>query len=388
MAALRGFDPAVHRPGAGTALFAYTYSTRLRRLNDILLAAFVLLALFAIPYEVATRQPYRFSGAVNALVVILIFVWGANLIITIPTRDDLRPLRIASAVFAIAVANEHWRWIPRPDGINLEPIGFLVFMATIVYDLLRRAIRDQTRLASVNSELATARAMQQAVIPDRAPAVTGLDVASVYRPSALVGGDFFDYVPDGDGRLGIFIADVAGHGVPAALVASMLKIALAAESAADTPAAILDRLNRLFVGRLHRQFFTAALARIDVAHSTMTIASGGHPPVVVLGAAETIAREVAAGGFVLGRLSDASFGQSVVPFAPGSVAVMYTDGIVEAISRSGEIWGYDRLARCLEANRSIPAAEIASAIIADVQKWTNGSKAEGDDLTLVVVKAM
>ena len=118
----------------------------------------------------------------------------------------------------------------------------------------------------------------------------------------------------------------------------MLKIALAAQSELTDPATVLHNLNTLFCGRLKRQFFTAAYAVIDTARGSMTVASGGHPPVLVLESGASAAVEIDARGFVVGRMRSASFTPATHGFAHGDLAVLYTDGIVEALNRAGEGW--------------------------------------------------
>jgi sigma-B regulation protein RsbU (phosphoserine phosphatase) len=165
----------------------------------------------------------------------------------------------------------------------------------------------------------------------------------------------------------------------------MLKIAIAAQDGLDRPDAILGSLNRLFCGRLQRQFFTAAYALFNPRKQTLSVASGGHPPLILLRRGDPLSREVETHGFVLGRMKDASFATLELPFGDGDIAVLYTDGIVEAAARGDEQWGYERLRRCIEVHRGDEPAAIADAIMTSVEKWSTAAGAE-DDLTLVVIR--
>ena len=367
-------------PIPGAILFAYYFGARLRTLNNAIAAAFIIVAAIAIPYEIITRSPFAAKPLVDALVIAFMVGFLCNLVVQW-SSPELRPLRYGSLAFALFVVNEHFDVVSLPWRLSTEPVGFLIFIGTIVTLLVRRAVSDQTRLVAIESELTTARAIQESIIPERPPAMPSLDIAAMYRPASQVGGDFYDFVPLDSDRLGIFIADVSGHGVPAALVASMLKIGVAAQDDLASPSAVLSHLNAFFTGRLKRQFFTAAYVVIDPAKDTLHVASGGHPPVIVLRGDR--AEEVEARGFVLGRMRQAKFEAVEMTFGRGAVAVLYTDGIIEA-ARNGEVWGYDRLRECIESMRTSTAEEIMRKITESVDEWS-GQAAE-DDLTVVVVK--
>jgi phosphoserine phosphatase RsbU/P len=367
-------------PIPAAILFAYYFGARLRALNNAIAAAFAGVAAIAIPYEIATRSPFAAKPVIDALVIAFMVGFLCNLIVQWRS-PELRPLRLGSLVFALFVMNEHFAVVRLPWGLSTEPVGFLIFIGTIVTLLVRRAVTDQTRLVAIESELTTARTIQESIIPDRSPAIPRLQIAAMYRPASQVGGDFYDFIPLDSDRLGIFIADVSGHGVPAALVASMLKIGVAAQDDLVNPSAVLGHLNGFFCGRLKRQFFTAAYVVIDPVEGTLRVASGGHPPVMVI--RDSRAEELEARGFVVGRMRGATFETEQVAFAEGAVAVLYTDGIVEA-TRNGEVWGYERLRECIEISRNATADEITRRIVQSVDQWCDG-EAE-DDLTLVVVK--
>ena len=369
-------------PVPAAFLFAHYFGATLRRLNITIAVAFSAFALVAIPYEWLIGQPFALKWIIDALVVAFMVGFVFNLVLRWRS-PELRVLRYGALVFVIFVLNQHFMFFSLPWGLSAEPVGFLVFLAAIVVLLVRRAVSDQGRLVAVDSELSTARAIQESIIPSQPPAMASLDIAAVYRPASHVGGDFYDFVPLSSQRLGIFIADVVGHGVPAALVASMLKIGVAAQDDLASPSSVLDHLNAFFCGRFKRQFFTAMYAVVDPSSKTVTVAAGGHPPMLL--ARNGSVSEVDAHGFVIGRMRNVAFEPRTEAFDRGDVAVLYTDGIVEA-SRDGEVWGYERLRRSIETHRDESAQSIAGRIISDVDAWSEGSA--GDDLTLVVVKSI
>src|ERR1022692_4872140 len=115
----------------------------------------------------------------------------------------------------------------RIAGHDPEPLGFLVLIGGLAYTAAQRAISREQKLAAVESELATARRIQTSILPRALPTLPGLRLAASYRPMTAVAGDFYDFLPLDQGRVTVLVADVSGHGVPAALIASMLKVAFA-----------------------------------------------------------------------------------------------------------------------------------------------------------------
>jgi phosphoserine phosphatase RsbU/P len=379
-------EPYIHSaleylvPIPASLLFAHYFGERLRRINAAVVIAFVAVAAVAIPYEVITGRPHALNTVVNAVVLVFMAVFALNVVTGTMDGQGARIIRIGAIVFGLYVLNEHFRLVSFPFRLSTEPIGFLLFLLCIVVALMHTAISTEAQLLSVESELAMARNIQQSIIPLHPPDVEGLDIAASYRPASHVGGDFYEFVPLSDGRLGIFIADVSGHGVPAALVASMLKIAIAAQNHVESPAQVLADLNRLFCGRLQRQFFTGTYAVINPMEQSLSFASGGHPPLLVADAATV--RELSAPGFVLGRMATATFRDVAGRFAVGDALLLYTDGVVEAL-RNGEQFGYERLKQCVAEHRRASAKEIADRIVDAVTSW---SPRLNDDFTLIVVR--
>ena len=205
-------------------LFERLFGERLRLINRIGVIVFTAYAVVAIPYEVIVNRPGALQGPHNALVVALIVIFLIN--IAFGAREA-SALRAASAIFALYVLNSHFRFVDAPFGLTTEPVGFLIFVAAIVLPLIRHTVRPKMRVADVDGELAAARQIQISILPNAPPPVPGLDLSAIYAPASEVAGDFYEFVPIDSRRVGILVADVSGHGVPAALVASMLKVAVA-----------------------------------------------------------------------------------------------------------------------------------------------------------------
>jgi sigma-B regulation protein RsbU (phosphoserine phosphatase) len=373
-------------PIPAALLFGSFSGGRWRAGHRIIIAALVACAVVAIPYEILTHRPYALKPVIDTLVIGLLLVLTLDLLWPGEEADSWRLVRIGAAVFAAFVFNEHFRFVRDPYGVTREPTGFLFLMLTIIITTMQRGTRAQERLVAVDSEMATARKIQMAALPNTNPNLAGLEVASFYKPASDVAGDFYDFLELDEGCLGIFIADVSGHGVPAALVASMLKIALATQSEnASSPARVLSALNALFCGRLERQFITAAYIHIDPANRRMVAASAGHPPPILRRSTGTC-EEIVAPGVVLGRFRDALYEEIALPFAPGDTLVLYTDGVTETLNSHAEMWGDERLQTMVASRHWSDVAELGTSILNDVAEWRGVSGAPDDDVTLIVVR--
>jgi len=367
-------------PVPAAVLFERFFGERLRWLNRIAAVAFIAVALIAIPTEIVRREPFAFSAIEDVIVTCSMILYFANIILFAPgDSKDRRILRAGTAVFGVYVLNEHFRFTHLPFGVSSEAFGFLIFIGTVVATLVRHAIRTQVRVAEVDGELAAARQIQMSILPKTPPKIRGLDLSAVYAPASEVAGDFYDFLPLGEDGVGILIADVSGHGVPAALVASMLKAALASHvELANEPARLLHGLNRFFCGKLERQFITASYLSIDAATGALKIASAGHPPPVIVRADRSI-EELTADGVLLGRFAGARYCQSSALLRAGDAVVLYTDGVTEALNAKGEMWGEARFHESLAAGASV------QQVLGALNSW---SRTLQDDVTLVVAKCV
>src|SRR5499427_5011789 len=167
-----------------------------------------------------------------------------------------------------------------------KPFSPAVVKARVHTHLVLRETREKLaqQLLTIQKELETARLIQQSILPETVPQIVGLDIAARYVPMAAVAGDFYDFIVVDNKHVGILVADVSGHGMPAALIASMLKIALAAQAAhADDPARVLHGLNQALCGKFQHHYVTASYAFVDMKKRTLTYAGAGHPPLLMWG---------------------------------------------------------------------------------------------------------
>jgi serine phosphatase RsbU (regulator of sigma subunit) len=230
----------------------------------------------------------------------------------------------------------------------------------------------------------TARRIQTSILPGTHPDVPGLDIACRYEPMTEVAGDYYDYIVSAEGCLGILVADVSGHGVPAALIASMVKVAFMVQSEQlKDPARILSGMNKILFGLLEGQFVTAGYAFIDPNAGRLVYSGAGHPPLLIRRKDGGEIVRLERNGLMLGPFPDAAYESTNHDINPGDRIVMYTDGIVEATKGEGEQFGEARLESHLAESEILEAREFADDLLNKVADWEGRER--GDDLTLIVI---
>ncbi|MFQ6043247.1 MAG: PP2C family protein-serine/threonine phosphatase [Candidatus Poribacteria bacterium] len=277
------------------------------------------------------------------------------------------------------------RWL-RSNEARLSEI------TSVVSDAAMKAIKEQqsslqeAERERVHQELARAREIQLSLLPEAPPAISGFDIAGTSYPAKEVSGDFFDYLPLPDGRLGIATADVTGKGLPAAMIASMAHGMLDIESQSGGSAKnILTRLNQRLCARLQQGLFVAvALAILDPTTKELSYSAAAQPYLLLLRNAQV--KELGEGGFPLGISAKTEYPLLSCQLEAGDVLLLVSDGVVEAANSADEMYGFPRLndAFC-SVDPSLNAEELLEYLLEDVNAFTQVSE-QSDDMTLVVVK--
>lgn len=271
-----------------------------------------------------------------------------------------------------------------------DQIGELQRSFNLMAKNLENLVATATQKELLEKELSIARELQQSLVPHDLPAGEGVEFATVFEPSAAIGGDYFDILRLDDGRLAVIVADVSGHGLPTGLRMAMLKAALTilVGEAAD-PEEILRKLDT--VVRLDddgRFFVTATLAIFDFRDGRLELTNAGHPPTYVL--SDGRVREVLLPGSPLGGLGH-DYGRETLELTPGDVVVWLSDGFIEAANPDDDPFGYDGVDRTLAAvadatrGLELTAGTVRDALVAAVDLHTRGRRVD-DDRTLVVMR--
>jgi len=243
------------------------------------------------------------------------------------------------------------------------------------------------QLLAINNELELARQTQLSILPKDTPRLPGLEIAARYMPMSAVAGDFYDFVMVDEKHVGILIADVSGHGLSAALVASMLKSALPAQLPhASDPARVLSGLNQALFGKFEAHYVTAAYVFVDMANNTVSYAGAAHPPLLWWHANTQHASECLENGLMLGPFRDSTYSAMTFALEKGDEIILVTDGILEARDSSGDQFGMDRLRTTIESNHALSANAFADALLAGLSTWSETAIGPGqtDDITLIV----
>jgi hypothetical protein len=324
----------------------------------------VLSGLFAVAYAATgTALRGQFWKACIPIFVVQFFLMG-SLVRWFP--DAPRPEYLQAAELARLDSRLTWDGLATIAAVCLGYVGFVyVFISEG-----KRHIRVNTEKATLEAEMAAAREVQQVILPRQGESFPGYSVESVYQPAQQVGGDFFQILSAGDHGLLLVIGDVAGKGLPAAMLVAMLIGAIRA-TAEDThdPVEMLCRLHDRLIGSNYGGF-TTALAAYIAEDGIVTIANAGHLSPYLDG------REVMLpGALPLGVESGGQYEATSLELRPGSRLTFYSDGVVEAQNPKGELFGFERAGEI-----SIePAAAIAAAA---------AHFGQSDDITVVTIKRM
>lgn len=233
-------------------------------------------------------------------------------------------------------------------------------------------------------EIAEAKAIQERFLPREIPQVAGYEIATSWQSARIVSGDYFDVLALGKDTLGLCIADVAGKGIPAALLMSNLQAAVRGLSSPSlAPDHLCNSLNALVWKNTHTdRFITLFYAQLDSPRRRLRYANAGHNAPIVMRAGGSHER-LKEGGGVLGVFEEQSFGLGTVDLAPGDRLVLFTDGVTEASNGEGEEFGESRLLSLLEEHRALPANAIKEKIAAAISEFSGGHLT--DDATLLVL---
>jgi sigma-B regulation protein RsbU (phosphoserine phosphatase) len=272
------------------------------------------------------------------------------------------------------------------EGARLpESLAMLVFMTSVGYFVAQRMLASERRLVAVSRELDLAREIQQSILPRALPDTAGLLVAACYLPMSDIGGDFYDFDTQRANRLGVLVADVTGHGVPAALVASMVKMAFAAQAERlENPGLVLTKMNRTLCGAFTGAYVTACCGVIDVLNRQLSYASAGHPAPLLRGSDGRV-KQLEQRGVLLAFDATAQYATAEVALNAGDRVVFFSDGLVEACNPSDEFFGDARLEQLLVASAGGTPAQFVDQIVAELRRWVGPDTHLQDDVTVVVV---
>ncbi len=294
------------------------------------------------------------------------------------------PLGVSEKVFGIIYADS-----PIAEGRFTEDhLKVLTTLASVAAIRVENARLVEARFQQerLERELQLAMEIQQRFQPTAPPVVPGYELQGISFPCYEIGGDYYDFIQREDGRLVIALGDVSGKGTAAALLMSSLHAAIHAQTGShDTLVKTISAVNRYLADNIPpNRFVTLFYAELDPESGALSFLNAGHNPPLIIHAAGTV-EQLASGGLPLGIKADADYREGRTNLQMGDVLVIYSDGVTEAASPSGEEFGPTRLYEVVSRNVDASAAGIRDRIESALTKFSQGTQA-ADDITLVIVK--
>ena len=269
-----------------------------------------------------------------------------------------------------------------------KPIQAEEVLARVATHLTRQYLERELRRSRdrLNRELASTGRMQRLILPPALPVHPGVQFAASYQTSRHAGGDYYDVLPLASGHYGVMVADVSGHGAPAAIIMAMIRAALHSHRPVHVdPAAVLRTLNDHFDYLWDTEMFsTAVYATVDAARRELRIACAGHPPPVLVRAGDEPRALAVDAVPPLLMMPLPLIPASAIQLQPGDRVLFYTDGVTERIDRQGHMYDFPRLAAVLSEAVTMPPARMIEQVVDDLERFADGQEPE-DDVTLVAI---
>ena len=262
-----------------------------------------------------------------------------------------------------------------------------IVVARLAALLRMKAYQDQLRRmnSQMTRDLQIARRVQEALVPQGVYATTTVEIRSAYIPSEVLSGDFYDYFTQDDSMY-LFVADVSGHGLPAAILVSLLKSYIHTEAATERSLAeFMSRLNDfLFSVSLPTQFATASLFRIEAGRD-LVYANAAHPPFLLHSRAsgKVVMHEQPSN--LLGAMPRMLFEEHSISVSAGDTLFVYTDGLTDRVNSNGDFYSIDRVAAVLEESRDADLATVYDSIRTDISAFS-ATEEFRDDIAFVVTR--
>jgi phosphoserine phosphatase RsbU/P len=353
------------------------FLTRFGGRKTVIAISIPLLCLVAATFLFGHKNAFELID--NGIIIVSVTALAVQSMMRKSSDRDAIIIRRAVLLFAafvlynnITAALGHFR--------DIEPYGFAVFLATLGYVAAKRSLHRDHQFGEIQKELEIARRIQTSILPPAYPESAHFNVAARYVPMTVVAGDFYDFLITNPQQAGLLIADVSGHGIPAALIASMVKLAATSQRAnAADPATLLDGMNTVLHGNTQSQFVTAAYVYLDAVSSTLRYSAAAHPPMLLLRGGEVV--PITENGLMLAAFSFATYVTAEYPLESGDHLGLYTDGVLEAANAAGEEFGPNRLSALLQDGARLNAEAAADHIVSALQAW---AKSQNDDLTVLI----
>jgi phosphoserine phosphatase RsbU/P len=313
---------------------------------------------------------------------------GLDLLARLKATDNAPPIVVMTGWASVGLAVEAMQqgigdFVEKP-WVNSRLLEILQKQLQIGRDRREAKLQAAANTRAQDREIAEARSIQQGFLPKEIPQLQGYEIAGAWQPARVVGGDYYDVLPFGRETLGVCIADVAGKGLPAALLMSNLQAAFRGfASPAMSPDHLCDKLNSLICHNIaNDRFITFFYAQLDGDTRQLRYTNAGHNAPIVVRQDGTYDR-LREGGGILGVFPVQAFDMGTYDLGPGDRVLLFTDGVTEAPNPEGEEFGEARLLQVLVENRELSAENLQEKVLSVVAEFCHGHW--HDDATLIAI---
>jgi two-component system, sensor histidine kinase LadS len=252
-------------------------------------------------------------------------------------------------------------------------------------EIERKSGEFKEKLNSIQMEIETASRIHRTILPSETPNIEGLDIYAVYIPSNTIGGDYYDFHHK-DNKLGVFIADVTGHGIPASLFASSVKYCFSKGiKYFIEPNRLLSYMNSSLYQKLGNQLLTASFILIDPATKTISYASCGHPPLLIWKSKENTMLEIKPKGAMIGVHAETNIEKVTLKVESGDRILLYTDGLTECSNPEGVEYGDSSLIEFFKKVKGLKAKNTSNLLLKDLSKFSGAKVRYQDDITYILI---
>jgi sigma-B regulation protein RsbU (phosphoserine phosphatase) len=354
--------------------------------------------------RLSRAQPMQMGPLTFGDAIMLMLVFVAILFLIIQFVALIMGLALArsitSSIHELSTGTERVRQGDFTHRIHIQTndqLGELASSFNQMTGSIENLLQTAAEKKRLEEELRIARQIQMSLLPRGTLDVPGLTITALCVPAREVGGDYYDFFPLPQNRLGVLIADVSGKGTSAALYMAELKgLVLSLSQIYFSPRQLLTEVNKIISENLDsRSFITMTYAVIDVAQGVMTFARAGHTPMIHLAgpsATNPGARVLVPSGMVLGlRIEGAAekftelLEEDRVDLNTGDVIVLYTDGITEAMNADSDLFGDSRLSQIVEEHGHLDSSELRERILREIEAFVGGAD-QHDDMTMILLK--
>jgi sigma-B regulation protein RsbU (phosphoserine phosphatase) len=371
-------------------LFEEFYGRGWHSLLHWVIVGYAVVATGVYGFMFVHSRPELIPSAATTLVVCvpLVLVIGRVFRYQPPRLEHAKVLFAGLLCFFLAFSIDRLRslhagqWKP-----GLEPYGFIVLLGCLSVVATQRILADDRRLMTLTDEMHAAAAIQASILPQSVPTLDRARIAVRYIPMSVVAGDFYDFPMASPDSVDILIADVMGHGVPAALVASMVKVAVHARAGEPGhPGRVIESLNSILCDEAPGQFVTAAYFHLDLSIRSGSYSAAAHPPPLLWSRARQQLVTLQGGGLLLGVRKHERYRSFQFPLESGDRILLYTDGLTEAENANEEPFGDRALPAFFARQQDLNADEFAQSLQEKVLNWSRQTRrGPADDITFVVI---